>query len=292
MGKAFVTIGALIDEGADRLGAPDGRVEAEYLLGAVIAKGRAFLRAFPERAVGQDEAAVYRELLDRRWAGEPMAYLTGVREFWSLALNVTPAVLVPRPETEVLIELALELAADRSNQGLRVADLGTGSGAIALAIASERPAWHVAGTDRSREALAVARGNAVSLRLDRVTFLLGSWCEALAGTDFSTCDLLVCNPPYVAHLDPCLDGPDLRFEPRAALTAGADALAAFRAVAQCARAHLAPQGWLVFEHGHTQAAQVAAVLEAHGFTGIIHRRDLAGHARVCAGQWHARTPEP
>ncbi|MBV9697205.1 MAG: peptide chain release factor N(5)-glutamine methyltransferase [Gammaproteobacteria bacterium] len=274
------TIEALLRAGQQQLAAAPlappaaGQLEAQLLLAHALGVGRSELQAHPERSVPPAAAALYRELLERRGGGEPVAYLTGRKEFWSLTLEVTPAVLVPRPETELLVERALALGPARA----RVADLGTGSGAIALALASERPAWQVTATDRCAAALQVAQRNGVRLAL-AVEWRLGDWFAALGPATF---DLIVCNPPYVASSDPALAA--LRFEPRTALTPGADALASLRTLARDAPAHLERGGWLILEHGAGQAPAVRAALVAAGFAHVTSHRDLAGHERCTEGQ--------
>ena len=217
-------------------------------------------------------------------AGEPVAYIVGSKEFWSLRFGVNGSVLVPRPETELLVERALALGTDA---GLRVLDLGTGAGAIALALAHERPQWRIAATELSAEALTVATRNAAALKLPQVEFLRGAWFEPLAGRRF---DLIVSNPPYVAAADPALCSGDLRHEPRDALTPGADALAALRHIIRAAPAHLARGGWLLLEHGATQAADVARELVVRGFRHVRSQRDLAGHERMSEAQWGEPLP--
>lgn len=224
-----------------------------------------------------DTAAVRRfeALLTRRLAGEPLAYLRGSQGFWTLDLEVTPDVLVPRPETEWLVELALARMGER---GVLV-DLGTGSGAIALALKGERPGWQIAATDRSAAALAVAARNAARLDLD-VECLHGDWYAPLAGRRF---DLIVSNPPYVAPDDPCLTGDGLRCEPRTALAAANAGLADLAVITAGAPAHLLPGGWLLLEHGAGQGEAVRALLTAAGFAAVETRADLAGHPRVTLG---------
>jgi release factor glutamine methyltransferase len=252
-------------------------LEAELLLVHVLGLNRARLKSHPEEPVDAASSARYRALVDRRAAGEPLAYLVGYKDFWTLRLAVTPAVLVPRPETELVVEraLALQPVVNRC-----VVDLGTGSGAIALALAHERPGWRVTGTDVSEAALAVARANAANLGLARVEWLGGSWFEPLAGRRF---DLIVSNPPYIGADEPELAR--LRNEPLAALSPGADALECLRAIVRAAPDHLEHGGWLVLEHGHRQAAAVARELVARGFRHVRSHRDLAGHERATEAQW-------
>ena len=275
------TVGTLLTEGERTLARGAGgaggaaRLDAQLLLAWALAVPRAQLLADEQAPAAAAQAAGYRRLLARRAAGEPLAYLTGRREFWSLELAVTPAVLIPRPETELLVERALALGP----AGARVADLGTGSGAIALAIARERPAWGVVATDISAAALAVARANAAALGLGRVEFLQGSWFEPLGAQRF---ELIVSNPPYVDAADPALAA--LGFEPPLALSPGADGLAALRLLVRGAGAHLTPGGWLLLEHGATQGAALRRELVAAGFTHVRSHRDLAGHERMMEGQ--------
>ncbi len=252
------------------------RLEAAMLLAHVLEVRRARLSSHPEDPVSPAQAAAYQSLLRRRAGGEPLAYLTGRREFWSLELTVCPEVLVPRPETELLVERALALG---PSAHARVAELGTGSGAVALALAHERPLWQVIATDVSAAALAVARANAAALGLTRTEFRLGDWYEPLGGERFA---LLLSNPPYVAADDPALLA--LRHEPRLALTPGADAFAALRTLVHGAAQHLAENGWLLLEHGATQAAQLRATLVLAGFRHVRSHRDLAGHERMTEGQ--------
>ena len=254
-------------------------VDADILLVHVLARPRSWLFAHATDAVDAADAARFRELVARRAQGEPVAYLTGSRGFWTLALAVTPATLVPRPETELLVELALaRLPADTD---VRVADLGTGSGAIALAIASERPRARVVATDASPAALDVAHGNALRHGIGNVAFRDGSWLAPLAGERF---DLIASNPPYIAEGDPHLAQGDLRFEPPMALASGADGLDDIRTIVNAAPAHLHPQGWLLLEHGWDQGAAVRALLLDAGFVDVATERDLEGRDRVTLGR--------
>ncbi len=239
---------------------------------------RARLRSHPEATATASQYQCYVGFLERRASGEPLAYIVGRKDFWSLRLAVTPAVLVPRPETELLVERALALRPGESGSAL---DLGTGSGAIALSLASERPGWEVTATDISEDALTLARGNAETLGLGRVRFLRGSWFEPLGGSRF---DIIVSNPPYVAADDPAMRDLALRHEPRVALTPGLDAMASLRAIIEAAPEYLERNGWLLLEHGATQAAQVARELVARGLRHVRSHRDLAGHERVTEAQ--------
>lgn len=255
------------------------RVDAEWLLLHVLAKPRSWLIAHAEDALAEGATARYAELVERRAAGEPVAYLTGVREFWSLQLEVSPATLIPRPETELLVEHALaRLPQDRA---CRVADLGTGSGAIALALAHERPHAQVLATDASADALRVARHNAQRLGLANVAFAEGDWLAPLDGEPF---ELIVSNPPYIEADDPHLRQGDLRFEPIAALASGADGLTAIRHIVGEARVHLAPGGWLLLEHGWEQGALVRGLLQAAGYREVYTAQDLSGHDRISGGR--------
>lgn len=254
-------------------------IDAQVLLAHVLGRDRTWLIAHRDDALPREAADAFFALAERRRAGEPVAYLVGRREFFGLTLAVTPAVLVPRPETETAVELALEwLPADRP---ARVLDLGTGSGAIALALARERPQASVVASDVSADALAVARRNADALGLRNVAFRVSDWYASLDDAPF---DLIASNPPYVAAGDPHLTQDDVRHEPRVALVSGRDGLDALQTIVAGAAARLVPGGALVVEHGFDQAEAVQALLRAAGFTAIVGRRDLAGIVRVAAGR--------
>jgi release factor glutamine methyltransferase len=255
---------------------------AGVLLAHVLNRPRAALITQGELPIEPAAAAGYRALLARRVAGEPIAYLTGQREFWSLLLMVSPAVLIPRPETELLVERALALlpATQAAAGDVRVADLGTGSGAIALALASERSGWVVTATDQSEAALTVARANAARLKLGHIEFLAGDWFAPLGGRRF---EAVISNPPYIARDDAALAA--LRHEPAAALIPGPGGLEALRHLISQASAHLEPGGWLLLEHGADQADAVAAALVAAGYARVRCQRDLAGRDRVTEGRW-------
>lgn len=261
--------------GAAQLTGEDARFEAELLLAHALGRTRTWLFTWPEFEPDAAQGAEYERLIQARRRGEPVAYLTGRREFWSLDLAVTPAVLIPRAETERLVELAL--ARIPFERALAVADLGTGSGAIALAIARERPRARVLATDASEEALAVARGNAQRLGIANVEFAQGDWCDALGDASF---DVIVSNPPYIEAGDAHLAQGDLRFEPPAALASGADGIDAIRAIAAGARAHLREAGWLLLEHGFDQGERVRNLLRDHGYIEVATERDAEARERV------------
>lgn len=252
-------------------------LDAALLLAHVTGASRAALAAEPERALSPQQAAELEALARRRLRGEPVAYLTGRKEFWSMDLGVTPAVLVPRPETELVVELALAALAGIARPA--VLDLGTGSGAIALAIARERPDAAVTAVDQSAAALAIATGNAARLGIANVRFLRGSWFGPSAGERF---DLVAANPPYLADNDPALAG--LSCEPRAALVAGPTGLEAIMQVCAGAPAALVPGGVLVLEHGAAQDAAVRELMSAAGFVDVATHRDLAGLPRATQGR--------
>ena len=256
---------------------PSAGLDAELLVAEVLGAGRASLAADPDRGLAPEELLALESLVRRRLAGEPVAYLTGRREFWSIELEVSPDVLVPRPETELLVERALAAIAGLENPA--VLDLGTGSGAIAIAIAAERPDAAVTATDVSAAALlASRRAMPPRLGLRNLRFREGAWYTPLAGARF---DAIVSNPPYVAAGDPALDA--LTHEPRLALVGGSDGLAALTAVASGAPRHLAPGGWLLVEHGASQGDAVRGLLRSAGLEKIATRADLAGLDRVTEG---------
>jgi release factor glutamine methyltransferase len=268
-------ISAILDDAARRLEAvsDSARLDAELLLARAIDMPRSYLFAHPEEPLDELAVARFEDALGRRLAGEPMAYITGVREFWSLELMVTPETLVPRPETEVLVDLALREIPRRAEWA--ILDLGTGSGAIAIAIAKERPLSRVTATDVSAAALDVARQNARQLEIPNIEFLEGDWTAPVRGRRFN---VIVSNPPYVRADDEALEA--LRCEPRGALAAGDDGLDAIRVLARDCGALLEPDGVLLFEHGAEQQDSVAAVLREYGWIGIECHTDYAGLPRV------------
>jgi len=258
------------------------RADAEALLLHALRRDRAWLFAHARDPVPADVAERFDALLARRAQGEPVAYLTGRRGFWTLDLAVGPATLIPRADTERLVELALERL--DTAPGRRAADLGTGSGAIALALASERPQAQVLATDLSEAALAVAQANARTHGLHNVRFAHGAWLAPLAGQRF---DLIASNPPYIAAGDPHLAQGDLRYEPASALASGADGLDDIRVIVAGASAHLLPGGWLLLEHGWEQGEAVRALLTAAGFAAVATYQDLEARDRVTLGRWLA-----
>lgn len=259
-------------------GSPGARLDAEVLLGHVLGRDRAWLYTWGDREIGENQRARFETLIAARAAGEPVAYLIGEREFWGLRLRTHAATLIPRPDTECLVEAALARAAAASGRAL---DLGTGSGAIALAFASERPDWRVIGVDRVPEAVALARDNATRLGLASVDFLESDWFAALIGERF---DLILSNPPYLADDDPHLALGDVRFEPRSALVAGEGGLADLRHLVAAARAYLAPGGWLLLEHGMSQGAAVRDALRQARYAEVATLDDLGGRPRVSLGR--------
>lgn len=256
------------------------RLDAEVLLAAALDRPRSYLHAGPERILEPEPAARFAAWLDRRRSGEPVAYLLGRREFWSLDLEVTPDTLIPRPETELLVELALERLP--ANRQVAVADLGAGSGAIALALAVERPLARIVATDQSTAALTVARRNAQRLEIHNVEFREGDWCAPLGNERVK---MIVANPPYVAAADPRWRQGELRFEPPAALVSGADGLDALRTIITQAPEYLKPDGWLLVEHGYDQGESVPSLLWARGFVAVCDHRDAAGISRTSGGRW-------
>lgn len=274
------TVARALQHAIARLAAQDESAQraAEVLLAHVLGKPREFLKAWPEHVLESSQSEIFQALIERRLRGEPVAYLTGRREFWSLDLRVTPDTLIPRPETERLVELALERIP--RDAAWRVLDLGTGSGAIALAIASERPCCTVIATDRSAAALQVARDNAARLQLLNVECRPGSWYEAAGSEAFH---MIVSNPPYIAPGDAHLARGDLRFEPLTALCAEDSGLNDLRTIIHGASSHLRPGGWLLIEHGYDQQRTVHEIFDVAGLAATTDFTDLAGMPRVVTG---------
>jgi release factor glutamine methyltransferase len=257
---------------------PSARFDAEILMAYVLQSKRSFLYANPELELPHGRAESFKKLIRQRASGQPLAYLTGSAEFWSLPLVITPAVLIPRQDTERLVEAVLARIPPEADW--RIADLGTGSGAIALAIASERPKCEIHATDISPASIGIASKNAGRLGLGQVEFHCGSWLEPLQGKFH----LIVSNPPYINADDPHLEQGDLRFEPRHALTPGDDGLDAIRKISQLARPMLVEGGWLMFEHGWQQGDATRKLMHDAGFMHVETLRDLQGHERVTTGE--------
>ncbi|MBD8755946.1 peptide chain release factor N(5)-glutamine methyltransferase [Pseudomonas coleopterorum] len=273
-----MTIIASLLRAAELPESPTARLDIELLLAAALGKSRSYLHTWPERIVPSEAAHAFADFMRRRQAGEPVAYILGQQGFWKLDLEVAAHTLIPRPETELLVEAALQLLPPRS---ARVLDLGTGTGAIALALASECGAWQVTAVDRVADAVALAERNRVRLNLGNARVLESHWFSALQGERF---DLIVSNPPYIASADPHLSAGDVRFEPASALVAGEDGLDDLRLIISQAPGHLQPGGWLLLEHGYDQAPVVRELLAQHDFEQIESRVDLGGHERITLGR--------
>jgi release factor glutamine methyltransferase len=274
----MTTIKLLLDT-ADLPDSPSPKLDAELLLAAALGKPRSYLRTWPEREPDAEQLARYQADLARRRSGEPIAYILGRQGFWSLDLIVAPHTLIPRPDTELLVETVLALLPATPAALL---DLGTGTGAIALALASERQAWRLTGVDRVPQAVALAECNRAQLKLTNARFVESHWFSALAGQCYQ---LIVSNPPYIAADDRHLAEGDVRFEPSSALVAGTDGLDDIRLIIQQAPGYLEAGGWLLLEHGFDQAAAVRELLNARGFVAVESRRDLAGHERISLGRF-------
>jgi release factor glutamine methyltransferase len=258
-------------------GSPSPSADAEHLLMHLLGRDRAWLRTHDDASLSSAEAERFAQMLQRRQQGEPVAYIVGGQGFWSLDLQVDRHTLIPRADTELLVEIALGLLPCESQA--QVLDLGTGSGAIALAVKKERPSVRMMATDASPDALRVAQANAERLHL-AVEYRLSDWFSALAGERF---DVVLSNPPYIAENDAHLGQGDLRFEPLSALVAGEAGMRDIRRIGEAAPAHLTPGGWLAVEHGWQQGAAVRALLAAQGFREVVTHRDLGGQERVTRG---------
>lgn len=254
------------------------QLDAELLLAHVLGLTRTQLIVRLDDSVPEPAEQHYQQLIARRYAGEPLAYIVGYREFWSLKLEVTPATLIPRPETEILVEQALKKFP--AHEAIRVVDLGTGSGAIALAMAYERPHWSFIATDRSAEALRVAKRNAERLGIKNIIFREGNWCDALLRDE--TFHLIVSNPPYIAPDDVHLKQRELNFEPQTALVSSENGNDDLHLIIQQAHHYLLSGGWLLLEHGYEQKKIVTKFLNMHGYMQIENHADFSGIFRVCA----------
>ncbi len=258
-------------------GSDSAALDVQVLLQHLLQRPRAYLYTWPERGLSSQQEADFLALLARRINGEPVAHLVGFREFWTLELEVSADTLIPRPDTELLVELALELPCPET---ARVADLGTGTGAIALALASERPGWQICALDRVPAAVALAERNRRRYGFDNVRVLESHWCQALREPQ----DMIVSNPPYIDEQDPHLQQGDVRFEPASALVAGESGLADIRCIATQALRSLQPGGWLLLEHGWQQGSAVQACLRDLGYHAVSTRVDLSGQERVTLGR--------
>ncbi|GHB11025.1 peptide chain release factor N(5)-glutamine methyltransferase [Salinicola rhizosphaerae] len=276
-----MTIDEALREATLRLDASStARLDAEVLLAHVCQRDRTWLYTWGDRVLARDVAEAFEALVGRRVEGWPVAYLTGEREFWGLPIQTSPATLIPRPDTERLVEVALEASAGRATGALL--DLGTGTGAVALAFASERSGWQVTGVDVAKDAVALATDNGRRLQIVNAAFLQSDWFAAVGERRF---DLIVSNPPYIAAGDPHLALSDVRFEPESALVAADQGLHDIRRIVSVAPLHLSDGGELWIEHGYAQGASVRDMLTQRGFAGVASHRDLAGHERVSGGRW-------
>ena len=284
-----MTFDALLKSAAQRLqlaGSPSPRVDAEVLMEFATGRSRTWLYTWGDSECPTWEHARFDALIAARAQGQPVAYLTGEREFWGLPLATSPTTLIPRPDTETLVEAALARAGTPTG---RLLDLGTGTGAIALAFASEKPDWQVVGVDVRPEAVALAADNARTLNITNATFLVSDWFSAFtlsspsASSPGSTFEIIVSNPPYIAADDPHLGQGDVRFEPRSALVAEADGMADLLHLITTAQAFLSPGGWLVLEHGYQQAPSVRQALKLAGYQSVESVQDMGGHERVTLG---------
>lgn len=259
------------------LTSPSAELDAEVLLAFALEKNRAWLKAWPEKTLSPEEISAYRQLIHQRKDGHPVAHLTQHQEFWSLDFLVTPDTLIPRPDTETLVDYVVQKF---TKQKLKVLDMGTGSGAIAIALASEKPGWEITATDVSPAALEVARQNATNSNTPNISFIESNWFSNLDHQHF---DLIVSNPPYIPQNDPHLKQGDVRFEPVLALTSGNDGMNAIELLCAQASNYLIKPGALIIEHGYDQKNAVAQCFSGHGFETVEQIHDLAGHPRVTAG---------
>ena len=267
-----MTLGELLQWAKSNLDEP---ADADYLLCGCLSQSRSYLYTWPDKVLSADEITGFRSMIERRVKGEPVAYILGKKPFWSFSLFTSPDTLIPRPETELLVEAALEKMG--SEEKRNVCDLGTGTGAVALAIGLERPKWDVLGVDRIANAVTLAQKNAQALNINNVRFLQSDWFDELQGQKF---DLIVSNPPYVEQDSPYLREGDVRFEPKSALTSGVDGLNDIREIVNKAADFLSPKGWLMFEHGYNQHQSVSNCMKSAGFVDIQAVEDLNFHQRL------------
>ena len=276
------TIQSTLNEATDLLQqtSDSPSLDAEILLCFVLKKDRPYLKAWPEKELAKEQTDAFQSLIDKRQGGQPVAYLTGVREFWSREFKVTPDVLVPRPDTELLVELVLDLIPEYKS--LNLIDLGTGSGAIAITLAAERSRINVTATDIKSDTLDVAKLNATQHNIKNIRFYLSNWFDDLPA---STYDFVVSNPPYIAEDDPHLQQGDVRFEPDSALIAQEQGLKDITIIADSAHRYLKSGGYLLLEHGYNQQQQVQSILKRYGYSGIRTEQDYSGQPRVTVCQW-------
>lgn len=279
MSEPLLTCEGALAEACERIGGDSPRLDAELLLAEVTGWNRSRFRAFPEVHLTSDQQAKFRQLTDRRARGEPVAHILGQQDFWTLTLEVTPDTLIPRPDTECLVEAILSLPLPEK---ARVIDLGTGTGAIGLSLLSERPDWEVQATDLVPEVVALARRNAERCGLP-LTVTQSHWFGGLEHQHF---ELIVSNPPYIEEGDHHLDTGDVRYEPESALVSGPDGLDAIRHLVQESQYWLTPGGWLVLEHGYNQGEPVRLLFRAAGYSNVETRKDYGGNDRLTLGRWH------
>lgn len=277
------SIHSLLNAASDALScvSESSQLDAEVLLGHCLDKTRSFLKAWPEHRPSSAQIIRYQQLIEQRRLGQPIAYLTGKREFWSREFKVSPDVLIPRPDTELLIELSLDLLP--VGTPTKIIDLGTGSGILAITLAAERALTNVIATDISPAALKIAQKNAEQLHVKNVRFLSSHWFDAVTEVDF---DLVISNPPYIASKDSHLQQGDVRFEPKSALVSEEEGLKDIRLIAEQARAHLKDNGHLLVEHGYNQEAEVQAIFKTLNYRHVATHSDLSGNPRVTSGLWN------
>jgi release factor glutamine methyltransferase len=271
--KEKLSAGGVSDDGLFDSAAVDSKV----LLAACLHKELVYLHTWPEKLLDELQMQRFKEFVEQRFLGHPVAHIIGYRDFWTLRLKVSPATLIPRPETELLVEIALALNLPEHS---KVLDLGTGTGAIALALASENTNWQITGLDKNTQAVALAKDNAVLNKLEQVDFIQSDWFSAVSNKQF---DLIVTNPPYIEEHNHYLQLGDVRFEPSSALTSGSDGLDDIRLIVSHSKHSLIDSGWLVIEHGYQQSTQVIGILKEHGFKQIRSELDLNGLPRVTLG---------
>ncbi len=257
---------------------PTAGLDAQVLLTQILQCNTAHLLAWPEKKLKKEQIANYQQLIQQRQQGVPIAHLTGSREFWSLEFSVNDSTLIPRPETETLIEFILDKFSNKKN--LKLLDMGTGTGAIAIAIATEKPGWEIFASELSADALKLARDNSNSHQTKNISFIQSNWFNNIKDKDF---DIIVSNPPYIANDDPHLLAGDVRFEPQSALSAGVTGMDDIEHLCMHAKKHLKNNAWLIVEHGYNQKQLVSDCFAKNGFTQIEQKQDLSGHIRMTAG---------